>query len=322
MTRHTALSTTMLGLAFAVGLAASARAQTPEDPWEHWNRRNYEAHDVFDKKILWPLARLYHALTPGIIGQGIHHVLVNLSEPVTFANDVLQVRPKRAFHTSVRFVSNSLAGIGGLMDVAGRAGIPHKDNDFGVTLGVWGFKSGPYIFAPLVGPTTVRDLTGTVIQAALDPFRFVDYRSRTQIDITWAVVGGLDKRYSSEADLNALLEGSTDPYATLRSAYLQDREANVEDREAPPANLPDIESEPAPQSPSSQPPPSSQGEAPPPAEASQPPPATETAPPPQAMAAPAHGADADARVASAEADADGPISTAGADARPILEAAL
>ena len=37
-----------------------------------------------------------------------------------------------------RFAVNSTLGIGGLIDVASKIGVPPHDNDFGITLGRWG----------------------------------------------------------------------------------------------------------------------------------------------------------------------------------------
>jgi phospholipid-binding lipoprotein MlaA len=297
MRRSIALASSALLLFSA--LAPVVHAATPEDPYEAANRRRYASHDAVDRKLILPLAKLYHALTPGFIGRGIHNLLVELSEPMTFANDVLQARPKRAAKTAARFMVNALV-VGGLLDVAGKGGMPHRDNDFGITLGVWGVKPGPYLFVPLVGPTTTRDLFGMVVEQTADPRNFIRYRSHLQIDLPQAVVGALDKRYNAESDLHALLADSADPYATLRSSYLQDRQANVEDREAPPANLPDIESAP-------------EAATPPAAESA--PPATEPTP---AEPAPAESAPApQTRAALSE---DGPMTTAGSDT--LREAAL
>jgi phospholipid-binding lipoprotein MlaA len=304
MRRSIALASSALVLVSS--LAGTARAATPEDPWESANRARYDAHGSIDRNIILPLAKLYHALTPGIIGQGIHNVLVELSEPMTFANDVLQARPKRATRTAARFAVNALAGFGGLIDVAAKGNTPHRDNDFGITLGVWGMKPGPYLFAPLLGPTTVRDLAGTFVELVADPRNYVAYRSHLKIDLSTAVAGALDKRDRAEADLQTLLRDSADPYATLRSAYLQDRQANVEDREAPPADLPDIQS--APTDTGAPPPPSPDGTTPSP-ENTQPPPAGPApAPAPQA-AAPTAGT-------LASADLDAPMTTAGGDRAP------
>ncbi|MFI4934902.1 MAG: VacJ family lipoprotein, partial [Caulobacterales bacterium] len=277
--------------------ARAAPAGVPEDPFEGTNRALYSSHSGLDNTFFRPLAKLYHALTPGPIGKAIHNVLVNLSEPVVIANDLLQARFGRATHDTLRFTANSTAGWLGLMDVAGGAGLPHQDNDFGVTLGRWGVGPGPYLFIPLVGPSTVRDAIGLGADSVLNPLTFINYPGRATANITQQVVGGLDIRDRSDADLQALMADAADPYATLRSVYLQNREAMVRGEEAAPA-LPPIEDAPAAQPTTDQPTPS--------------PAATAPAP---AAAAGAPIVQADAETAAAP-DPDAPMVTAGGlDAR-------
>jgi phospholipid-binding lipoprotein MlaA len=120
----------------------------PEDPFEHMNRGFYAGHNGLDRTFFLPLAKLYRFLTPGLIGQAIHNGVQNLSEPVIVANDILQGRLKQAARDGVRVVANSTAGFLGIIDVAKKAGIPHQDNDFGITLGKWGPTSSCRWWAP------------------------------------------------------------------------------------------------------------------------------------------------------------------------------
>lgn len=223
-------------------LATQAHAADPADPFEGANRAGYSIHQALDRALFRPAAMIYRALTPGLIGKGIHNVLVNLSEPATLANDVLQLRPKKAAHTAIRLVANSLAGWGGLMDVAGYAGLPHQNNSFGTTLGRYGLGPGPYLFIPFVGPSDARDLAGSVVDGFLDPTRLAAFPQRTRVDISLAVIDGLDLRSASDDDLKAATAGAADPYATLRSLYLQDRQGEIDGTGKPPPDLPDIAS--------------------------------------------------------------------------------
>ena len=225
--------------------AASAQTASPDDPYEHVNRRLYESSSGADSRIFLPIAKLYHALTPGPIGEAIHNVITNLSEPVVIANDILQARFKRAGRDMLRLTANSLAGFGGLMDVAGKAGLTHQDNDFGVTLGVWGVPPGPYLFLPLLGPSTVRDAIGAGVDGVASPLYFVRFPGRLTLSVSTQVVGALDLRIRSQGDMDALLSGAADPYATLRSVYLQSREAEIRGESAAPVLPPIDEPEPA-----------------------------------------------------------------------------
>lgn len=223
---------------------ATPVVSTPADPWERLNRRDYAIEGSLDRHVIGPAARFYHKVTPGPIGRGIHNVLVNLSEPVVIMNDVLQLRFKRAGESLVRLVTNSTVGLAGLFDVAGSAGLPHHDNEFGVTLGRYGVPSGPYLYVPLVGPSTVRDLLGAGIDLVMNPLYWLAYPDRTEVGISQTTVGGLDLRVTTGPQLNALLNGAVDPYATLRSVYLQNKKGEIEGEGVPP-ELPSFDEPPA-----------------------------------------------------------------------------
>ena len=230
-------------------LAAADSAHAPGDPLEHANRLGFGVHQFLDRVLLRPVAMTYKAIIPSVIRTGVRHLLDNLDEPVVVANDVLQGHPATAGRTTVRFAVNSTVGVLGLFDVAAKTGLPHHDNSFALTLGRHHVKPGPYLFIPLAGPTTVRDLFGGAVDGALDPFHWLHYRYRNQITVARAVTGGLDARAEADSDLSALLDGATDPYATLRSVYLQHQQSQIDggDATALPA-LPDFD-EPASPSP-------------------------------------------------------------------------
>ena len=236
---------TLVGFGAAF-FATNVRAQTPEDPYEGINRRFYASAMHVSERYFQPIVRLYHWLTPGPIGVAIHNMITNLGEPVVIANDVLQVRLKAAGRDTVRFVGNSTVGIGGVMDVAARGGLPHHDNDFGITLGVWGFKPGPYLFIPFIGPSSVRDGIGLGVDVLLNPLTYTRFPGRLTLLYSSAAVGTLDKQLNSQAELTAATADATDPYATLRSLYLQSREAEVRGEDAGPVLPPLDDPEPAP----------------------------------------------------------------------------
>lgn len=230
----------------ALGLAAqSAVAATAGDPWEKANRVGYAVEDRLDHYLIHPLAQFYRMLTPGLIGRSIHNVLVNLSEPVVFVNDVLQARPKRAVAALARFAANTTFGLLGVIDVAARSGVYHHDNGFGITLGRYRLPPGPYLYLPLLGPSTVRDLAGSGVDFLTNPTHWMPYAHSAPLDLARLVLGGLDLKVSTEDQLAALLGGAADPYATLRSVYLQQRAGAIEEGGVPDV-LPDFDT-PAPE---------------------------------------------------------------------------
>jgi phospholipid-binding lipoprotein MlaA len=201
----------------------------PGDPLEKFNRSMFRIHMKLDRAVLRPAAMGYQHAVPRPVRSGIRHFFSNLNEPIVFANFVLQLKPKSAVRTLVRFLINSTVGVGGLVDVAKSKAVelPHQPNSFGDTLGFYGVKPGPYLFLPLMGPSDFRDFAGAQLDGLAlpnivgDPFDDLDYV------VTKAVLTGLDLRAESDADLHALLDDALDPYATLRSVYLQDRAGEI-----------------------------------------------------------------------------------------------
>ena len=206
---------------------ASSDSLTVEDPFESLNRRFYAIHQGIDHAILRPLALGYSHATAGPIGKALHNFVTEIGEPVVFGNDVLQLRIKRAATTLARFVLNGTVGLAGLLDPATGMGLPYHDNGFGTTLGRYGIRPGPYIFLPLVGPTTLRDLIGTGMDFYSDPLGRFHYHDRGDVLVGITVISGLDERANAESDLQQIEAMGTDSYATLRSLYTQKRAADI-----------------------------------------------------------------------------------------------
>ena len=303
------------GAALLLGEAHAATASngpsSPQDPFEKINRRFYATQEHVTR-LFGPVSKAYHFLTPGPIGEAIHNMILNLHEPVVIANHVLQARLRDAARETLRVTLNSTVGIGGMIDVATPNGLPRKDNDFGITLGRWGMGPGPYLYLPLVGPSTVRDVIGMGVDVALNPLTWTRFPGHATLSITSTVVGGLDLRVHAEPQLEAIISTAADPYATLRSVYLQNREAQIRGETAAPVLEP-MEDEPSANPPPAAPPsaaptPDSSTPAAPP-ETTLTPPNTSPANPPPAAPAPSASAAATLSLAVA-ADPDAPIATA------------
>ncbi len=217
-------------LMLAVGLAAGCAHSPPEDPWdplEPVNRQVYAFNDTLDYYALSPVARTYRDVTPRPVRRGIGNALGNLKVPVTAANDGFQGKVHHALSGGARFLINSTMGIGGLFDVAADLGLPERDEDFGQTLGVWGVGQGAYLMLPLLGPSTGRDLSGNVVDWFLDPTNHID---ETATQLTLQVLYLMDLR-ASLLGFEQTVRNAFDPYAFVRTAYLQNREAKVADGE-------------------------------------------------------------------------------------------
>lgn len=246
-----------LALAAGLGLAAAfpATAQTagPDpatfDPWEKPNRAVYRANKAVDHAVFAPLAHGYMALVPRYVRGGIHNILLNLDEPTIFVNRMLQLRFGRAGKTAVRFATNSTLGLGGAFDLADRGGLPRDPTDFGQTLAKYGAGQGPYLFVPFLGPSTVRDSFGKTVDLMTSPLNWTPVNRYPPSLYTRLTFWTLDARSQADPVLKEVEATATDPYATLRSLYLQNRQSLIRAQDGDAAidleSLPDYGPEPA-----------------------------------------------------------------------------
>lgn len=214
----------------ALQAAVPARGAEVHDPLEPLNRTIYGLNELFDVLLIGPLAQTYGEL-PQPLRTAVRNVLDNLSSPVTLVNDLLQGEFDRAGNTFARLFINSTIGIFGLFDLASELGYPAHKEDFGQTLAVWGIGEGPFLMLPLLGPSTVRDTVGLVVdRGALDPFS--QFAAR-EVAAARAIGETIDTRHRLDPVIQDLRRSSLDPYATVRSAYLQRRAAEIRNRRPP-----------------------------------------------------------------------------------------
>jgi phospholipid-binding lipoprotein MlaA len=146
-----------------------------------------------------------------------------------FINDLLQLHPGRAAKTLARFAINSTVGIVGLVDVAKRKGInlPYRPNGFANTLGYYGVKTGPFLFVPLIGPTTIRDLIGLVVDRLFLPNVVGKPFNQPAYAVGATLVGSIGYRADYDAQLRKI-QAEANPYAAARANYLKRRQAEID----------------------------------------------------------------------------------------------
>jgi phospholipid-binding lipoprotein MlaA len=200
-------------------------AALPEsyDPWEGFNRRMHTFNNGVDRRIAKPLAKTYMAVVPRPVRLGVSNFFANLQQPLAGINALLQGKPKQAAQAFGRFAINATLGIGGIFDPASDAKLPYRNEDFGQTLGVWGWKQSRYIEVPLFGPRTVRDLFGMAGDAPLAIMRGVE---EDRIRVFLQGLQLVDVR-TQLLSLDGMREGATDDYALVRDAWLQRRNYQI-----------------------------------------------------------------------------------------------
>jgi phospholipid-binding lipoprotein MlaA len=204
-------------------LPAPATMPSSYDPWEPLNRRVHAFNNAVDRRIATPLARAYVAVVPRPARLGVSNFFNNLGQPVSAVNALLQGKPGQAGASLGRFLVNATLGVAGVFDPATRFNIPNRSEDFGQTLGVWGWKTSRYVELPLFGPRTVRDTFGLVGDAPLSPVRQVN-DSGTRFFLQGLQL--VDLRTQLFA-LDSLREGATDEYALFRDSWLQRRNYQI-----------------------------------------------------------------------------------------------
>ncbi len=243
MFNYQRLGTFALVVMASATLAACSTSNTTEisDPLEGMNRGIFKFNDAVDTAVLAPVAKGYRAAVPQPARTGVRNFLTNLKSPLTIANNLLQGDLRGAGDATTRMVTNSLLGFAGLVDVAGAEGIKHQDEDFGQTLGKWGVGHGPYLVLPLIGPSSVRDTTGLVVDAAADPLNlWLTNTNREEWVYARLGVTIIDKREELLDLLADLKKNSIDYYAAMRSTYGQRRAALLNDENASNAAFVDI----------------------------------------------------------------------------------
>lgn len=199
------------------------------DPLEPVNRVIFEFNEIVYSALLTPVAETYNAVLPETMRLGISNVIDNLSSPVTFVNDLLQFEIHRALTTLARFLVNTVAGMGGMADVASSIGLEEHDEDFGQTLGVYGFGEGLYLVLPLLGPSNPRDAIGKhVVDPFFDPLGlYLTNTDRDAESFARTAVSAVDEFAGVVDELEQIKKTSVDYYAAIRSLYRQRRLAEI-----------------------------------------------------------------------------------------------
>lgn len=208
----------------------------PGDPFEHINAQSFAVTQRVDRALVGPVALAYKKTFPEPVRDGLRNALNNLREPSAVVNFLLQIKPGKAALTLGRFAINSTIGGAGLFDMAKRApfNLPRRRNGFADTMGYYGVGPGPYMFLPLVGPTTLRDLIGGGLDRLLLPMSVGKPFNQLAYTIPTGVVSALDHRAEIDVKIHQWRDKTADPYAAFREAYLQQRQAEIDGLRGPP----------------------------------------------------------------------------------------
>lgn len=206
-------------------------AVNPRDPYESLNRKVFEFNDKLDANVLKPAAETYQKVVPSMVRSGVSNVLGNLGDVWSAVNQLLQGKVGNAGEMTFRVLTNTVFGIGGLMDPATELGMERRREDFGQTLGRWGVPSGPYVVLPLLGSSTARDTAATPVDmyASLD----TQLTSGTSATLGVSVLKVVNTRANLLGASQLLDQIALDRYSFIRDAYLARRRSQVYDGNPP-----------------------------------------------------------------------------------------
>lgn len=197
------------------------------DPLYPWNKAMYHFNDKLYFWLMKPLAQGYSGVVPEDIRLSVSNFFNNITTPIRFVSNLLQLKIKDAGNELFRFLYNSTAGVGGLADAAKMDfNIRQQDEDLGQALGSYGIGHGIYLVWPFLGPSSLRDTVGMIGDRFLTPVQYVD-PTETAIGIT--VYDQVNETSFHIGDYEDLKKSAIDPYISIRDAYLQHRKKKVED---------------------------------------------------------------------------------------------
>ncbi len=238
MTQQQKLFTRLIGATLLTSLAAcSSVVKDERDPLENWNRGVQTFNDNVDEYALKPAAKGYRWVMPSFADQGVTNLFGNVNDIGVVINDLLQFKLAQTGLDGSRFIINSVAGVGGLVDVADMVGLPKHKEDFDQTLGVWGIPSEPYIVLPFFGSSSPRGIVGRMGDAAMNPVNYVGAgvlglssgATATAVSSGTFALKILDTRADHLGAEKVVREAAVDHYEFLKNSYFQQRDYLVND---------------------------------------------------------------------------------------------
>lgn len=221
----------VLALLILTGCASVTGPRDERDPLESFNRAMFSFNETVDEALIKPVAEIYKESTPQPVQTGVSNFFSNLDDIFVFLNDLLQFKFAQAASDFSRLVWNTTIGLGGFIDVATHMDLPKHNEDLGQTLATWGVGNGPYLVLPFLGPSTLRDTTGTFIEVPQHPVN-QNIHDTEQYYATVALMF-IDKRARLLGASKVVDQAALDNYVFVRDAYLQHRRSLVYDGNPP-----------------------------------------------------------------------------------------
>ena len=199
----------------------------PSDPLRLYNRFMFGVNDRLYFWVVRPVAVGYGKVVPERGRIAVNRFFRNISFPIRFVSNVLQLKFRNAGIECARFGVNTTIGVLGFGDPArSRLGLTPRREDFGQTLGRYGVGSGFHLVLPVLGPSNLRDAVGRVPDCFLNPINY--------IKPTWAsiAINAYEKEnYTSlhVGEYESFKKDALNPYTFVRDVYEQNRKKMIEE---------------------------------------------------------------------------------------------
>lgn len=186
------------------------------DKFEKLNRKIFAFNLGLNKYAVRPVHILWSSIMPEYGIERIHSAYKNIEYPKRLVSSLIQKDFKNSGHETVRFLTNSTLGLGGMFDPA--KSLFHLEpttEDMEQALTRCKCCSGPFVVLPGLAGVTTRGIAGRVLDMSLNPTTYVG------TPVLAMVKAGLTvNRTSYMQPLIKMIESTyADPYEIARKMY-------------------------------------------------------------------------------------------------------
>ena len=141
-----------------------------EDKYENFNRKMFNFNLKLNKYVIKPVHILWASIMPKYAMDRLHCAYNNIEYPKRLVSSIVQRDFKTTGRETVRFLTNSTIGLGGLYDSAKKLfNIEMANEDMEQALSKCKMKSGNYLVLPVINSATSRSIAGRLLDYSLDP---------------------------------------------------------------------------------------------------------------------------------------------------------
>lgn len=145
-----------------------------EDKLEKLNRKMFTFNSKMNKYLLKPVHILWASVMPQYGMDRIQGIANNIEYPIRLMSSLIQKDFKTSGNETVRFLTNTTLGLGGMFDPAKHLfKIEPSNENMEQALAKSKIKSGPYMVVPGLMSTCPRGLCGKALDTVLNPSSYI-----------------------------------------------------------------------------------------------------------------------------------------------------